>query len=153
MDEIIVGGFLKNASEMVAGVIAPFNNKLLVHLRIFIPSAVEEGDWLPTQKGVSISADRFLEVAEAIRSLTDVAGTDVTVARIPRDRKTEIQVGVSEFKGNVLCNVRQFFQNEEGSWLPTKKGISLSTSRLPDLLGLVSQLEEKLDEVTGGKGS
>ena len=62
----IIGGFLRNDREMIAGYISEFHGKSYVHLRVFVPSAVEEGEWVRTQKGVAILAKDFDIIRRAV---------------------------------------------------------------------------------------
>lgn len=139
----IVGGFLRNDREMIAGSISDFHGKTYVHLRTFVPSAREEGEWVRTEKGVAIPADRFEEVRVAVHSLWDMMGTDVVAARIPRNNQEEIRVGLNEFHGGIYCYVRTYFRAGK-EWQPSRKGVSISTSRLEDLDHLVDEIAEKL---------
>ena len=140
----VVGGFLRNDREMIAGTITEFHGKTYVHLRTFVPSAREEGEWVRTEKGVAVPVEQFGELRAAVHSLWDVMGSDVTVARITKNRQEEIRVGMNEFHGGIYCYVRVYFKAGK-DWQPSKKGISVSTSRLEDLDNLVDEIAERLD--------
>ncbi len=111
-----------------------------------MPSATDEGEWIRTNKGVSIVADRFDEIRDAVRKLCEVAGTDVVVARIERGRDEEIRVGINEFRGDLYCYVRIFFREAGQGWSPSKKGVSVPTSRLADLDELVDEMAQAIAE-------
>jgi hypothetical protein len=128
---------------MIAGSISEFHGKTYVHLRTFVPSAREEGEWVRTEKGVAVPVERFAELRAAVHSLWDAMGTDVVAAHIPRNKREEIRVGLNEFHGGIYCYVRTYFRAGE-DWHPSKKGISVPTSRLEDLDTLLEEIAKKL---------
>jgi hypothetical protein len=144
----VVDGFLRNDREMLAGSISDFHGRTFVHLRIYVPSAVEEGEWVRTEKGVAIPVNAFPEICQAVRRLWDLTGTNVLCARVPRNSHEEIRVGMNEFRGNVYCFIRTYYIDEAKEWKPTKKGISIATSRLEDLDELLTKLEVRLSELS-----
>lgn len=138
MDDLVVGGFLKNAREMVVGEINAYNGKVYAHLRILVPSAAEEGEWIHTEKGVAVELPLLSVVQEAVHELENVASNDRVVARIPLG-KDEVRVGVQPFKGNTYAYIRRFYKTD-GQWRPSPKGVSLRTDCLDDLIQLVDDL-------------
>jgi hypothetical protein len=144
---MVIDGFLKNAREMVVGEISEYKGKQYSHIRIMVPSAAEEGEWIRTGKGVAIEVTRFSELRHAILQLQEVAALKRTVARIPVGRE-EIRVGVESFRGNQYVYVRRFY-NIDGDWKPTPKGINIRTDALPDLLHLISRMAAALELDSG----
>ena len=58
-----------------------------------------------------------------------------TVATIPKNKREEIRVSLTEYQGYDLVDVRVFCEPYAGDeWVATKKGISLIVPRLPDLI-------------------
>jgi hypothetical protein len=60
----------------------------------------------------------------------------------------KIVFGVSEFRGKNYANIRIFYEDDEGEWKPTKKGISVN---LEDFVEFKQRLEE-LDSFLHDKG-
>ena len=60
----------------------------------------------------------------------------------------KIVFGVSEFKGKNYANIRIYYEDDEGEWKPTKKGISVS---LEDFIEFKEHVEE-LDGFIQKKG-
>ena len=60
----------------------------------------------------------------------------------------KIVFGVSEFRGKNYANIRIFYEDDEGEWKPTKKGISVN---LEDFIEFKQRLEE-LDQYLQEKG-
>jgi len=54
----------------------------------------------------------------------------------------KIVFGVSEFKGKNYANIRIYYEDDEGEWKPTKKGISIN---LEDFI----EFKERVEELDG----
>ena len=55
-----------------------------------------------------------------------------------------VRFALTEFKGHQLVDVRVFYQDDEGEWRPTKKGVSLSIDLIEDLCEGIRKLQEAL---------
>lgn len=51
--------------------------------------------------------------------------------------KDKVIVTVKEFKGKQYIDIRTYFENEEGEWIPTKKGVSLTPDNLDEMIGFL----------------
>jgi hypothetical protein len=60
--------------------------------------------------------------------------------------KDKIIVTVKEFKSKQYIDVRTYFENDEGEWIPTKKGISFTPENLSDAIKLLQKAEKKVAE-------
>ena len=60
----------------------------------------------------------------------------------------KIVFGVSEFKGKNYANIRIFYEDDEGEWKPTKKGISVNLEDFEEF----KEHMEKLDDYIQQKG-
>ena len=69
------------------------------------------------------------------------------IGEIPKGND-KIIVTVKEFKGKQYIDLRTHFQNDQGEWIPTKKGISLT----PDNLDEMIQFLQKAKKAAAGKG-
>jgi len=144
-DEVVVDGFLRNDQEMVTGTIGEFKGKWMVHIRVFVPSAAEPGEWIRTERGIAVPIDQFPQVRDGVKKLASVVGSNVVVARIPRREREEVRIGVQQFKGNLYVYLRLYFQpGGSTEWIPTKKGVNLHTGLLEDLSGLVGRIEAEI---------
>ncbi len=70
--------------------------------------------------------------------------TDQTLATFPRTPKTEVRLHISQYRGRPLIDLRLYFRNEAGDWLPTRKGCAI---RPEDLASLLAALERVRREV------
>ena len=65
------------------------------------------------------------------------------IATVPRSATEQMQISINEYKGKKYLDLRTFYTTDEGaSWLPTKKGITVS----PDNLEL---LKDAIDQAIG----
>jgi hypothetical protein len=58
--------------------------------------------------------------------------------------KDRIIVSVKEFKGKQYVDVRTYFANDDGEWIPTKKGITLSPENVDDAIRFLQEARKKL---------
>ena len=65
------------------------------------------------------------------------------ITTIPRSATERIEIAINEYNGKNYLDLRTFYTTDEGaSWLPTKKGITVS----PDNLEL---LKEAIEQAMG----
>ena len=55
------------------------------------------------------------------------------------------RLSVSKFKGSVNVSLREYFE-KDGKWLPTKKGITLSTESWQLLTRLVKEVDKAIQQ-------
>ncbi|KAL6714748.1 hypothetical protein ACLMJK_008173 [Lecanora helva] len=98
------------------------------------------------------SDDGFVEDAPKGKKTKKVAGGEAAGKRsVGRDGEVfwelsgKRRVGVSEFKGNTMVNIREFYE-KEGEMLPGKKGISLPIEQFNSIINLLPQIEKALGE-------
>ena len=62
------------------------------------------------------------------------------IATIPRSTTERIEIAINEYKGKKYLDLRTFYTTDEGgSWLPTKKGITVSPENLELLKDAINQ--------------
>ena len=72
---------------------------------------------------------------------------DKTIATFKKNKFQEIRVGVREFKGNDLVDIRTWTMTQGSEdMVPTAKGVSINVSLFGDLKKALSQVEEVLTE-------
>jgi hypothetical protein len=67
------------------------------------------------------------------------------ISKFEKNSKEEVRVSVDEFRGRKLINIRVFYKDAAGEWLPGKQGLALSVDRFRDLVDAVLQLGEWLE--------
>jgi Transcriptional Coactivator p15 (PC4) len=79
---------------------------------------------------------------------------DALVSRIAKNPTEEVRVSLTSYRGHDLVDIRVFFQDEQGEWRPTKRGVSLSVDSFAELRDAIAKAEEMLSALpAGGKGS
>ena len=70
---------------------------------------------------------------------------DKTVAVFRKNKFQEVRVGIREFKGNDLVDIRTWTMTQGSEeMVPTAKGISINISLLDDLKKALSEVEKEL---------
>lgn len=57
---------------------------------------------------------------------------------------------VSEFKGKVRVDIREYYMTDDGERRPGKKGISLSMDEWKKLTSQLDDIQKKIKEIGGG---
>ncbi len=72
---------------------------------------------------------------------------DKTITTFKKNKFQEIRVGVREFKGNDLVDIRTWTMTQGSEdMVPTAKGVSINVTLFPELKKALSQVEEVLIE-------
>ena len=72
---------------------------------------------------------------------------DKTVATFKKNKFQEIRVGIREFKGNDLVDIRTWTMTQgTEEMVPTAKGVSINVTLFPELKKSLAQVEEVLKE-------
>lgn len=142
-DAPIIWAFAKNKQEMVAGYIAGFHGKRLVHIRVCVPSAVEDGEWIHTKKGVTIPVDQFNELKAIVAKVWEAAGERI-IGTMARNDHERIQIALRLFKGAYYCDIRIYYRDGD-EWKPSPKGVAVSTNHLQELEELLEHISARID--------
>jgi hypothetical protein len=69
------------------------------------------------------------------------------IASFEKNSMEEVRVSLTEFKGKDLIDLRVYYQPEEGEQKrPTKKGITISPEKFPELKKAILALEKVLQQ-------
>lgn len=66
------------------------------------------------------------------------------IGQVERNQTEVIRVSAEEFKGRSYVDVRIYFEDSEGEWKPTKKGVTISPDKLEQVIELLREAQEKL---------
>lgn len=66
------------------------------------------------------------------------------IGEIQKNQKEKIIVSVNEFKGHRYVDLRIHFEGDNGEYVPTKKGISISSKIVEEVVELIVQGAESL---------
>jgi hypothetical protein len=67
------------------------------------------------------------------------------ISKLPKNARETILLSLSEFKGHRLIDIRVHVPGEQdGDWVPTRKGVSLAVGLYPAFKQALAELEEAL---------
>ena len=67
------------------------------------------------------------------------------ISKVTKNAREVLFLSLSEFKGHRLIDLRVHVPgDQEGDWVPTRKGVSLAVGLYPEFKQALSQLEEAL---------
>ena len=70
------------------------------------------------------------------------AHTDTEIARINKG-KDELHVAVKTYEGHRFIDIRTYFENRESAeLLPTRKGVTISPKKLPELIAALQEAQK-----------
>ncbi len=67
-----------------------------------------------------------------------------TVREFSKNSAEKIRVSIVEFRGKTYGDIRVYYQDDDGEFKPTKKGVTFAPDILPQIKEGVSQLEQEL---------
>jgi hypothetical protein len=70
---------------------------------------------------------------------------DALVARIAKNPTEEVRVSLTSYRGHDLVDIRVFFQDDQGEWRPTKRGVSLAVESFAELREAVIKADEMVN--------
>ena len=77
------------------------------------------------------------------------AETGQRLATFPRDRgATELRINLDRFEGHEYLSLRIWSRDRDGSFWPTKRGVSVRIHELADLVAALRRLERTLEART-----
>jgi hypothetical protein len=66
------------------------------------------------------------------------------IGEIERTETEVVRVSTEEYKGRKYVDVRIYFENDEGEWKPTKKGVTIPPEKIDLFLDLIKKAKESL---------
>jgi len=67
------------------------------------------------------------------------------ISKLPKNARETILLSLSEFKGHRLIDIRVHVPGEQdGDWVPTRKGVSLAVGLYPAFKQALAELEDAL---------
>ena len=65
----------------------------------------------------------------------------MTETWIEKKETERVRVAISEFQERKYIDIRTYYQNQEGEWKPTQKGVTLPPDKLEELKEALNKLE------------
>lgn len=72
---------------------------------------------------------------------------DRVLQTLTKNSREQIRIGLSDFHGRWVINIRVFYQGANGEWLPGRKGLAFAKEKLPLFLSALQESAKLLDEV------
>jgi hypothetical protein len=63
-----------------------------------------------------------------------------------KNSREEVRVCLTNWQGHALVDLRVFARQSDGEWVPTRKGLTLSRSLLPELAAAVGALGKAIGD-------
>ena len=69
------------------------------------------------------------------------------ISHIRKNKNETAVVRLVEFHGHLCCDLRVFVEGDkDASFVPTKKGLALNTSLIPDLIAALQEAKAEADK-------
>jgi hypothetical protein len=75
-----------------------------------------------------------------------MADESILVHSFMKNALEEIRVSVSTYKGKKYVDLRVYYQDDNGEYKPSKKGIAVSPELLPELENAIGKLKEIIED-------
>lgn len=66
------------------------------------------------------------------------------IGEIQKNTTEKIRVSKESYKGHEFIDVRVYFEDDNGEWRPTKKGIAIAPEKVDDLIKLIKKAKEAI---------
>jgi hypothetical protein len=66
------------------------------------------------------------------------------IGEIQKNSTEKIQVSTASYKGHNFIDVRVYYEDDNGEWRPTKKGITIAPEKVDDLVNLIKKAKEAI---------
>jgi excisionase family DNA binding protein len=76
-------------------------------------------------------------------------GRSMKIGAVQKNSQEEIRVNIQNYQGTDIIDLRTYWQNAEGEWIPTKKGISLTYHVVENVIKLLQKAFKKMPEPVG----
>lgn len=66
------------------------------------------------------------------------------LGEVVKNDRERIRISIEEYRGNRFCDVRVFFEDAQGEWKPTRKGITFNRVTIGEAIGLLTDAADSL---------
>ena len=67
------------------------------------------------------------------------------ITEIQKNVKERIRVSIEEYRGTRFIDCRVYFEDEDGEWKPTKKGIALNGDCIDEVIEAMQKASKTLE--------
>lgn len=68
---------------------------------------------------------------------------------IEKNMKERIRVSIEEYRGSTFVDLRVYWEDEQGEWRPSKKGIALNGDCIDQVIEALQKASKELEGVIG----
>lgn len=72
-------------------------------------------------------------------------GVSMLIAEIDKNMKERIRVSMEEYRGSRFIDLRVYWENDQGEWLPSKKGIALNKDCIERVINALQKASKELE--------
>ena len=73
-----------------------------------------------------------------------IRGGSMLIAEIDKNQKEKIRITIEEYRGARFIDCRVYFEDENGGWKPTKKGIALNGESIDPVIKALRKASKEL---------
>ena len=66
------------------------------------------------------------------------------IGEFQKNAVERVRVSLEEFRGFQFVDVRAYFEDKDGAWRPTRKGIAVPPDKVEELVALLRKAIEKI---------
>jgi hypothetical protein len=70
---------------------------------------------------------------------------DTLIGEFQKNAVEKIRIALRDYKGKRLIDLRVYYQDDAGEWLPTKKGLALTVEQWPEFRAALAKLTQALN--------
>ena len=74
------------------------------------------------------------------------ATDEVLVRVIEKGMSGRIHIRLSKFRDKDYLDIRNFYEGDDGEWLPTRKGVAVPVDLYPELMDALAAAKELIDK-------
>jgi len=67
------------------------------------------------------------------------------IAEFEKNLKEKIRVSIEEYRNSRFADLRVYWENEQGEWRPSKKGIALNCQCIAQVIEALQKARKKLE--------
>jgi len=70
--------------------------------------------------------------------------THMLIAEIQKNTRERIRISIEEYRGHRLIDCRVYYEDDQGEWRPTKKGIALNNETIDEVANALNKAKSHL---------
>jgi hypothetical protein len=78
------------------------------------------------------------------KAIYEMKEGSMLIAEIQKNMKEKIRVSIEEYRGTRFIDCRVYFEDENGEWRPTKKGIALNADSIKEVIEALQKASKEL---------